>query len=306
MSVERGITRAEVRATGFSLLEAPRWRGDHLLVSDFFTERVLRFTDKGGELKPETICHVPGRPAGLGFTPAGNLWVVSMLEHRIYEWSTGRLCEVADLSEWMLGPANDMLIDAAGRAYVGNFGVPDNAHTPLCSTRLVKVEPNGFAKPVGDPVIFPNGMALSGDGFELLVAETYAGAVTAFAIAEDGELYDRRLWAQFGEPKEFNDLLLATDHFPVLPDGLAIDSVGALWVADAKGSGIARVAEGGAQLDYIETGDLSVYAAALGGPDLRTLYLCCAPAVETNNPVITRRSVLMSARVEVPGVEEFV
>ncbi|MBW3667951.1 MAG: SMP-30/gluconolactonase/LRE family protein, partial [Actinobacteria bacterium] len=86
-----------------------------------------------------------------------------------------------------------------------------------------------------------------------------------------------------------------------LPDGLALDAEGAVWVADAVGSGIVRVGEGGVVLDRVDTGTLAVYAAALGGPDRTTLYLCAAPPLGTSDVTSTRRSVLLACDVDVPG-----
>ena len=61
------------------------------------------------------------------------------------------------------------------------------------------------------------------------------------------------------------------------PDGGALDAEGALWVADAIGKRIVRVARGGRILEQIDTGELGIFAAALGGPDGRTLFMAAAP-----------------------------
>jgi len=257
MSDDRPISTTDVRAPGCSLLAGPRCTGDDLIVSDFFSERAMRFVYEEGEFEAHSVSGVPGRATGLGFTPSGNLLVTSMLKHRIDERSMGRLHEVADLSGWKTGPGNDMLIDLAGRAPVGNLGIPDSASAPLRRTQLVIVEPDGTARSEADDVVSPNGMALTRDGAELLLAETYAGAMTTLSIVAD---------------------------------------------ADAEGIGIARVAEGGEVLDHVTTGEIGVYAAVLGGSDLRTLDRCCAEPVGTRNPLATRRSLLTSARVDIPGV----
>ena len=82
---------------------------------------------------------------------------------------------------------------------------------------------------------------------------------------------------------------------------MALDAEGMLWVADAKGRGASRVRQGGEVVDYVDTGDLSVYAVALGGADRRTLYLCCAPPHRTFDPSASRSSVLLACQVRVPG-----
>ena len=144
-------------------------------------------------------------------------------------------------------------------------------------------------------------MVRTPDGTTLLVAESYAGRISAFTICADGGLTARRTWAQFGTPtrsREWADLFAA---YPVMPDGLALDAEGALWVADMAGRGIGRYAPGGERLDYVPTGDLSVYAVALGGDDRRTLYLCAAPPVSAGEPSPKPNASLLACRVGVPG-----
>jgi sugar lactone lactonase YvrE len=148
---------------------------------------------------------------------------------------------------------------------------------------------------------FPNGAVLTADGRRLLLAETFMGRISAFDVDANGGLGGRRTWAQFGAAPDYLDEERSTRELVMLPDGLALDTEGMLWVADAKGRGAARVRQGGAIVDFVDTGDLSVYAVALGGADRRTLYLCCAPPHRTFEPSTSRRSVLLACRVSVPG-----
>lgn len=102
------------------------------------------------------------------------------------------------------------------------------------------------------------------DGKTLIVAETFAERLTAFDVAPDGALVNRRLWADVGALG--------------VPDGICLDDEGACWVAFpqtlAGGPGsIARVAEGGEVLEVIESAPWGVYACALGGPRGRTLFI---------------------------------
>ena len=48
--------------------------------------------------------------------------IVSMLDRRVLRLEAGALVEHADLSALAPGECNDMVVDAHGRAYVGNFG----------------------------------------------------------------------------------------------------------------------------------------------------------------------------------------
>ena len=294
---------ATLLADGFSLLEGPRWAADSLYVSDFFTERILRFPGPV-DGRYSTVCKVPGRPSGLAIDAAGVVYAVSMLGRALMRWDGSVLTQIADLSS-ISGPANDMAMDHLGRCYIGNFGLRGGEGTVLDVTEILLVDGAGSVSVVAEDVVFPNGMVLSADGRSLLVAETYRGRITVFDVHDDGSLGARRIWADFATSMPPMDTVAATATLPLLPDGIALDIEGALWVADAKGHGIARVEEGGCVLDFVETGSLSVYAAALGGADLRTLYLCCAPPVETSDPAVEHRSALMACQVEIPGVPRF-
>jgi sugar lactone lactonase YvrE len=241
---------------GLTFPEGPRWRDGRLWFSDFYTQRVLA-VDLGG--RAETIVEVPKRPSGLGWRPDGTLLIVSMLDRSLLEF-TGRLRLVADLSKLATGPCNDMVVDSAGRAYVGNFGYDRHAGEAPRTTVLIRVGADGRASAVADELMFPNGTVITPDGKTLIVAETYAHRLTAFAIDGDGGLSGRRLFAEFDDT--------------CFPDGICLDAEGALWVSDARGHEVFRVFDGGRVARRIGVGERSVFACMLGGPDRRILFLC--------------------------------
>ncbi len=100
-------------------------------------------------------------------------------------------------------------------------------------------------------------MAVTADNSTLIVAESYAGKLTAFDIAPDGSLANRRTWAD-----------TTGDH----PDGICLDADGAAWYADVGNKHCVRVREGGELLQTIEL-DRGCFACALGGEDGRTLFI---------------------------------
>lgn len=273
-------------AEGFSVLEAPRWREGRLYASDFYTRRVLAFEPSGSY---QTVVEVEGQPSGLGWDPQGRMLISSMNDQKLLRLEDGQLSEVADLGKWTDGPANDMVVDAKGRAYVGNFG----DLTQLGRTNLVRVDPDGSVSHAAEDLYFPNGSCITPDGRTFLVAETFAGRISAFDIAPDGTLSNRRVWAAFSDPVDAKDLDEAVRLLPILPDGMCLDAEGCLWVACAKGNGAYRVREGGELLEKVETGDQAVFAAMLGGDDGKTLFLCCAapvPADHTADHTATLRA----------------
>jgi sugar lactone lactonase YvrE len=261
--------------------EAPRWRDGRLWFSDFFQERVFSCS-LAADLREEAL--VPGRPSGLGWRPDGSLLVVSMHDRRLLRRDGGRLREVADLNAQTGGPCNDLLVDGAGRAYVGNFGFDLYAAAEPRTTCLLRVDTDGSVRRVAEDLLFPNGMALAPDGRTLIVAETHAHRLTAFEVDDRGDLSGRRVFAELPD---------------AYPDGLCLDAEGAIWVADARGRAVLRVREGQGVVRSISTGARHAYGCMLGGDDGCTLFICSAPGVGPARAA-ARQGCIGFIRVEVP------
>ena len=107
---------------------------------------------------------------------------------------------------------------------------------------MVLVRPDGTVEQVADGLEFPNGMAVVDDGRTLIVAESWGSRLTAYAIGADGQLSDRRVWAET----------------PGLhPDGIDAHGAdelgdGSVSLADVGTRCCVRVAEGGEILDRVD------------------------------------------------------
>ncbi len=254
--------------------------------------------EDGTGLRQET--EVPGQPSGLGWLPDGRMLVVSMRDRRILRREPdGTLVTHADLRDMAPGHLNDMIVDSAGRAYVGNFGFDLMAGAAPATADLIRVDPDGTATVAAGDLWFPNGSVVTADG-ALVVDETFGNRITAFDIAADGSLVNRRTWAAFGAlPAEAPPGQPMTG--PVIaPDGCALDAEGCLWVADAMGGRALRVREGGEIIDEIAPGT-GVYACGLGGADGRTLYVCVAPDFLEANRKPAREARILATQVDTPA-----
>jgi sugar lactone lactonase YvrE len=273
----------DVLLDGLTFTEGPRWRDGRLWFSDFYTHRVITV---GLDGKSETVLEVPQRPSGLGFAPDGALLVVSMLDRRLLRVENGTARVLADLSALATGPCNDMVVDARGRAYVGNFGFDRHRGEPPRAACLARVDPDGRVTRAADDLEFPNGTVITPDGRTLIVAETLGHRLTAFDVAADGGLTGRRVWATLDG---------------VFPDGICLDAEGAVWVTDARGPALLRVRAGGRIEQRIPTGDdRHAFACMLGGPDRRTLFVCTCTG---SGPAMAdkRDGRIETVRVDVPG-----
>jgi sugar lactone lactonase YvrE len=277
--------------------ECPRWHEGRIWFVDFYTHRVLSAEEDGTDLRTEA--EVPAQPSGLGWLPDGRLLVVSMRDGRLLRREAdGTLVTHADLSAHVGGYPNDMVVDAHGRAYVGNFGFDLMGGAPVEAATLLRVDPDGSGTAVAQDMWFANGSVITDDGV-LIVDETFGNRVSAFDIADDGGLTNRRTWAQFAALPTDRDLHAALGQLVVAPDGCCLDAEGALWIADAVGARLLRVREGGEVVDEIGVGT-GVYACMLGGGDGRTLFACAAPDFDEKARAAAREGRLLAVRVEVP------
>lgn len=286
-------------AEGGAFFEGPRWHDGRWWVSDFYRHGVYTY-DTGG--KEELILTVENQPSGLGWLPDGSLLVVSMKDHRLLRHSTdGTVDELADLSEHCGGHLNDMVVDGQGRAWIGNFGFDLMAVADPQTTTLVRVDPDGSVTLAADDVAFPNGSVVTPDGSTLIVGETLGCCYTAWTIADDGTLTDRREWAQLAPRPTMGPFAEMLPQVTVGPDGCCLDAEGHIWSADALGRRCIRIAPGGDIVDEITApGGLSIFACMLGGEDGRTLLLCAAPDYFEQNRSVAREAVLLTTTVDVP------
>ena len=247
-------------ASGFGYVEGVRWHDGAVWFSDLTRNKVHRVGLDGTATEVATV---PGTPIGLGWLPDGTLLVVSSADNRLMRVAAdGSVQEYARL-DVAVHASNDMWVDGAGRCYISHFGYDlFGGGTPV-TTGLVLVQPDGSVELTGQDLMFPNGIAVTADGGTLIVAESFAFRLSAFDIGVDGRLSGRRLFAQFGNPE--------TD----LADGICIDAEDGVWVGCPVAGEYRRVVAGGEVTDVVRTDPGAAFgpACALGGPEMRTLFL---------------------------------
>ncbi|MCJ0977762.1 SMP-30/gluconolactonase/LRE family protein [Rhodococcus sp. ARC_M12] len=280
-----------------AFLECPRWHDGRIWVSDLYAHEVLSIGDDG-DIRVEAT--VAGRPSGLGWLPDGRLLIVSMTDGLVLRRELdGSIVTHADVSALATGKLNDMVVDDRGHAYISTFGFEFRSRSYVESAVLIHVSPSGDADVAAGDLLFPNGSVVTKDR-TLVVAESMGNRMTAFDIADDGSLSNRRTWAAFGPEVPRTSVKDAMSAAQVAPDGIGLDSEGAIWVADALHQKLIRVVEGGEIVDekVFPTG---VFACMLGGRDGRTLFACAAPSSSERERENTRDASLLSVRVDVPA-----
>lgn len=248
-----------VLLSGLVFGESPRWHEGRLWVCDWVAHEVIAVAPDGTS---EVVLRVPFEtfPFSIAWLPDGCLLIASASDQPLLRQEPdGSLVPHADASLSGLSSLgwNEIVVDGRGNAYINGGGFNLMAGEAFAPGIIALVTPDGAARQVADGIAFPNGMAVTPDNTTLMIAESYGKRLTAFDIAADGGLSNRRVWADLGG-----------DH----PDGICLDVDGAAWYADVGAKHCVRVREGGEVLQTIDL-DRGCFACMLGGADQRTLFM---------------------------------
>jgi sugar lactone lactonase YvrE len=236
--------QAQTLLTGLAMGESPRWHKNRLWFSDWGAQEIVAVDSDG---KSEVAVRVSfSLPFCIDWLPDGRLLIVSgregLLMRREHD---GSLVAHAELH----GPAgmgwNEIVVDGRANIYING------------GSEIVLLSPDGSVREVADNLAFPNGMAITPDNLTLIIAESYGKKLTSFEIAADGNLSNRRVWADLGDG---------------VPDGICVDADGAVWYADVPHKRCVRVREGGEALQTV-TVDRGCFACTLGGAEKKTLFI---------------------------------
>jgi sugar lactone lactonase YvrE len=161
---------------------------------------------------------------------------------------------------------------------------PEAVMSRAPKTNLVRVDTDRSVAIAAADIRFPNGTVITPDGGTLIVAETLGSCLTAFDIAEDGTLGNRRVWAQLDG---------------VAPDGICLDAEGCVWVANALQPECLRVREGGEIASRVQTSQ-PCFACMLGGDRGQTLFMVTAVSSSPSVASASRTGKIEYLEVEVP------
>ena len=281
---------AEQVADGFMFPESPRWhvgRGAFVF-SDIDRGEIHEWRPDAGSRR---LYSHTGMISGLAFETADCVLVCDARECTLIrvDLTTGRcLGTVADFGPIRGWGINDMVRAADGTCYVDSvdfdFMAASRGEIERKRCRLLIARPDGSVAVASDEMFFPNGMAITPDGRQLIVADTRDRCLGSLEIAIDGSLGPRRIFASF--PDE-------------LPEGMCLDASGATWVANH--GRVVRVSFDGVELDEVFTGEARATACMLGGSDGRTLLITASDTMDREVMRHHPSGRLFQVHVDVPG-----
>jgi gluconolactonase len=268
------MSELETLAWGYGLVEGPRVDAqDNLYFSDVHKGGVHRRSPDG------TIdIAVPKRRGvgGIALHADGGLVI-----------SGRNICHVRDgETRVVFAPdapgLNDLFVDSAGRVICGTMrSDPFSTDGPRVAGECWRIDAEGEATELYGDVELTNGIGLSPDGAVLYHSDTTRG-VWAHDY-EDGQVSGRRLFVRADR---------------LMPDGLAVDEAGTVWIADVSGSGALRgFAPDGSEIGRVEVPARMVTSVCFGGADRRDLYIVTGD----NRAHPEREGTIFRTRAEVPG-----
>jgi len=267
---------------GVGMGESPRWHEGRLFFADWGARTVLAVDADGST---ETVLEMSSMPLCIDWLPDGRLLCVTGQQATVVVQQTdGSVSTYADLSSIDPHAWNEIAVAPGGLAYVNGIGF-DFGGGGVRPGQIALVTPEGEVRRVAGDVAFPNGMLVVDGGGTLVVAESYGQRLTAFTIGDDGDLTDRRVWAELGDAN---------------PDGICVDAEGAIWYADVPHRRCVRVREGGEELQTVAF-DRGAFSCALGGAEGRTLYVTTARWPDVLHPDLPPSGQVVAVDVDVPA-----
>ncbi len=224
-------------------------------------------------------------PAGIGFDQSGRLLISDMSQPRILRVEKGQVSTYIDLSPWA-DSLNDMVVTKNGDLYAGAYSDDKPFDGPHSRLLLVR-SGSAMASVVAADIRFPNGVAVTPDGMQLILAETYGARLLCWDIGPEGALTNKRVWAEV--PGQW-------------PDGICLDADGAAWVASFQTGEFLRVREGGEITDRFALPGHWALSVALGGADGRSLLFCASETTLPDYLAGRMKGHIGFRRVAVPGV----
>lgn len=258
--------------------EGVTWGHDGYVYAGGEAGQIYRIGLEDGRV--EEFANTGGFVLGLCLDGAANVYACDHVKHCVFCVTPAGAVSVysSGSPERAMVTPNYPVFDAGGNLYVSDSGEWDQANG--C---LYRVKPGGETELINDdPLPFPNGLALSPDGRELYTVLSTLPGVGKFSIGDD---------------RQIGPLELVVELPQTVPDGLAFDSEGNLYVSCYTPDYIYRLDSEG-KLDLVvedpqHTTLSSPTNIAFGGRNLSTLivaslgrwHLCKAEMSTTGKPL---------------------
>jgi sugar lactone lactonase YvrE len=214
-------------------------------------------------------------------------WIVALGQSIVALSETGDVTPLAEPEARNVGVVrmNDGSADPWGRFWIGSMAFD---YEPGRAS-LYRYHESTGTETVRSDVTISNGIGWSPDERRMYYVDSAPGTITCFDVDAEGEISNPTLFAQFDVATEGS------------PDGLCVDSEGAIWVAVWGGYEVRRYAPTGEQIGRVQIDTAQPSCCAIGGANATTLYVTTARehmtneqlANESRTPVVCSASMLV-------------
>jgi sugar lactone lactonase YvrE len=270
----------EMLASGYGLLEAPRVDDrDRLYFTDIPNGGIYR-RNPGGNV--ETLIPKRKGVGGMNFNQSGGLVLTG---RALIHWDekTGKSRDLFATWEGKPVSMNDLTCDDHGSVYTGTINFNPLSNDKPIPGSLFRIDPPGRAVKLWDGIEVSNGLGFSPDRKHLYHSDSNTGAVWVYDVTHERGVKDRRIFAKMPDG---------------MPDGLAVDAQGGVWVAAVRVGEVVHFSKDGTVVKRIKLPATMVTSLVFGGRELRDLYVVTAD--NTDDP--SRKGTIFRGRADVPGL----
>ena len=178
---------------------------------------------------------------------------------------------------------NDLTSDDHGSVYTGTINFNPLSNDKPIPGSLFRIDPPGRAVKLWDGIEVSNGLGFSPDRKHLYHSDSSTGAVWVYDVTHERGVKDRRIFAKMPAG---------------MPDGLAVDAQGGVWVAAVRVGEVVHFSKEGTVVKRIKLPATMVTSLVFGGRDLRDLYVVTADNTDDPN----RKGTIFRGRADVPGL----
>ena len=181
------------------------------------------------------------------------------------------------------GYCHDFTVSQDDVIFLSASGFYPSYNAKPVKSNILMILPNKDIKIAAKDIGYPNGIVITPDGKNLIVAESFSATISSFEINKNYNLVNRKVWAKFddlGFQVSFDENGIPIDMNRHYPDGICFDDeLSAVWVASPGKKEVLCVNQDNKILKTINTISRP-FDCILGGKDGRTLFIASSDMVK--------------------------
>lgn len=273
------LDNTEIFLEGFKFTEGAKWHQNSLWFCDVWDHKIYCFDVNGTKTKEISI---DGMPVGLGWLSDGSLLITSLMKRELLRYYRDQLSIYKTLEIASPGYCHDFTVSRDDVIYLSASGFYPSYKAKPIKSNILMITPDKEIKIAAKDIGYPNGIVITPDGKNLIVAETFSATISSFEMAQDYTLIKRKIWAKLddlGFQVSFDEDGIPKDRNRHYPDGICFDNeLNAVWAASPGRKEVLCVNQHNKILRTIKTVS-HPFDCVLGGKGNRTLFVASSDMI---------------------------